>query len=348
MIDFQVSFEIENSLKGEKKMTSVDLRTETSRYKSYGRVYPNEKGLNIDFAGRGIELEVECEGDIFIRYTCEVSVYFQIFVDKEAVLRPPTEVGEGLSLKIAEGLCRGEHNIRIIRDSDAGKIGEAMAISEVSFVGDKSTLRAPADKDYLIEFVGDSITAGKFTEMQYVEGEAIHKATNSYAYLTAEELDCDFSIVARGGCGFFRISTCPKTMTQLYPYYNGFVKEPLGFKPKRRANLVVLALGTNDSSENVKESIERGLTSFTGMEEALSDLIGKARKMHGENVRIVLLHGMMSSAWRTEIEKVAKEQGVYFLNVTKNSEGGRDHPSAEGHRVIASELCEYIKKTILV
>ena len=123
--------------------------------------------------------------------------------------------------------------------------------------------------------------------------------------------------------------------------------EPREFHTERRADVAVIALGTNDSEVNVRESVEAGRVAFGCFEDALSDQIDKIRKMHGNDVRIVLMQGMMTSAWAEETERVAREKGAHFLKVTKNRDGGRKHPSAEGHKVIANELTEFIRAEVL-
>ena len=111
--------------------------------------------------------------------------------------------------------------------------------------------------------------------------------------------------------------------------------------------MVILALGTNDSKSNVEESYQNGTVPFATFEEALTDQIKLIRQMHGSDVKIVLLHNMMSSSWATEIRGVSEKEGTYFLSVTQNKAGGRNHPSAEGHKTIAAELTAFLQNTVL-
>ena len=338
---------METTLEEDSK-TKIDLTSESVSYKTFGRTYVNEKGLNIDFAGSGLEFDVECEGDIILHYNAALVTYFQIYVDGDEYIRFETEVGNNLSATIVEALPEGVHTIRIIRDTDINKNADVMAFSAIAFDGAAESFCATAEKDLFIEFVGDSITAGKYTETQYeITEEAIHKATNSYAYQLAELMDADFSIVARGGCGFFRVSTCPKTMNQLYPYVNGFAKEPVKYVPERKADVVILALGTNDSADNVTESYNKGTVPFATFEEALTDQIRLIREMHGNDVKIVLMYNMMSSNWANEMKAVAQKEGAYTIKVTKNKDGGKTHPSTAGHKVFAKELMEFLEDNVL-
>ena len=326
----------------------LDFAAQTEFYKTYGRTYVNENGLNVDFPGNGFEFEVQCSGDVTMHCRADANTYFQVFVDGEEGLRVKTGRGKNLDITIATGLDAGTHNIRVIRDTDIDLNGNITGITGIGYVGKADTLKRPADKDLLIEFVGDSITAGKRTVFLFDDNEVMDKATNSFAYLTAEALDADFSVIARGGCGFFRFDACPKTINQIYQYYNIFSRENTEkYTPTRKADVVVLAIGANDSADRVKFAYEKGIVPFATFEEALKDQIGLIRQMHGEDVKIVLLYNMNNSSWEEEFQKVAQEEDTYILKATKNQDGINKHPSTEGHKVIADELTAYLQETVL-
>ncbi len=329
-------------------MTRIDLTEDSALYKTTGRGYTDENGLHLTFAGDALEFTLTCSGTLSMTYSADADLYFQIYMDGGEYSRLFAEKGKNKTLVIAEELEEYEYTFRILRDSDATPKAPLTAISAIYFEGDKESVSPTEENDLLIEFVGDSITAGKYTETQYaIEDLAIHKATNSYAYLTAENLGADYSIVARGGCGFFRVSTCPKTMNQLYPYYNGFAEDPVPYTATRKADIVVVALGTNDSAANVTESYESGTVPFATFEDALKDQIRLIRQMHGEDVKIILMYNMMSSNWSEEMKNVAASENTHILKVTKNKDGGKTHPSVAGHKTIARELTEYIQKNLL-
>lgn len=343
----QLAYNFMNAMPADYVQTTVNMQKEQNLFKTFSRVFYNDNGLNMDWAGTAFEFEAECGGDISLKYNADQTPYLQVYVDGQLGLRVHTSSGTGNTIKIAENLTPGKHVIRVVRDTDITKKGELFAVSDVIFTGKKETLKATADKSLLIEFVGDSITAGKYTEMQHESGDAIHKVTNSYAYKTAEALDADFSILARGGCGYFRVSTCPKTMNQLYPYYNGFAEKPMEYKPARQADVVVIAMGTNDGSTNVKESYENGTVPFATMEEAMTDLVKQVRAMHGKDVKIVLLYGMMATSWIGENKRVAEAEGLFRKQVSTDNSGGNNHPSTEGHQKNADQLVKYLQKDVL-
>lgn len=164
-----------------------------------------------------------------------------------------------------------------------------------------------------------------------------------------QNLNADYSMLAKGGCGYFKIkeTACPKPMNQIYPYYNGLLNVPVPYVPSRKADIVVLAPGTNDQEQMVEDNYKKGLIPFATYEEALADQLQLIREMHGENVPIILMGGMMIDRWETELRTAAQADNVYFIKVTKNRAGAANHPSAEGHKVFAAELTKFIQDNIL-
>jgi len=346
--DPQKNTEEKITMETKENPTKIILKEDTALYKATGRSYTDENGLHLTFAGDAVEFTLTCSGTLSMTYSADADLYFQIYMDGGEYNRLFAEKGKNKTLVLAEDLEEYEYTFRIVRDSDATPKAPLTAISAILFEGDKASVSPTEKNDLLIEFVGDSITAGKYTETQYdIDDLAIHKATNSYAYLTAENLGADYSIVARGGCGFFRVSTCPKTMNQLYPYYNGFAENPVSYTPQRKADIVVVALGTNDSKDNVTESYNNGTVPFASFEAALKDQLRLIREMHGSDVEIIIMYNMMSSNWSEEMKSVAASENTHILKVTKNKDGGKTHPSVAGHKTIAKELTKYIEENIL-
>lgn len=332
----------------ETKETKIILAEDTELYKTVGRGFVDENGLHLPFAGDALEFRVTCSGTLSMTYSADDDLYFQIYMDGGEYNRLLAKKGKNMTLVLAEDLEEYEYTFRIQRDSDAMPKAPVTTVSAISFTGDKESVSPTEENEILIEFVGDSITAGKYTETQYeIDDLAIHKPTNSYAYLTAEALGADYSIVARGGCGFFRVATCPKTMNQLYPYYNGFMENPVPYTATRKADIVVIALGTNDSETNVTESFSNGTVPFSNFKDALKDQIRLVREMHGSDVEIIIMYNMMSSGWAEEFKAVAAEENTHILKVTRNKDGGKSHPSKAGHKTIAKELTKYIEDNIL-
>ncbi|MBQ7566705.1 MAG: hypothetical protein IJT18_06260 [Oscillospiraceae bacterium] len=325
----------------EYKLFKLDL-TDDTQYKTYGRAYMVEHGVNLLWPDDGIEFTAMCEGSVELSYLAGENVYFRSFVDGVEVARP-VATSAGTSVTVATGLSRGEHTIRLVRDTDISKSNLQFVLRAVNLTGVQSSVTKPANKSLLIEYVGDSITAGKYTLPDLGE-PGQHAATLSYAYLTSQALDADWVVTARGGIGLCRTTTngggsCPKTMAQCYDYVNPFAADAnlIEYGFERKADVVIMALGTNDSTSKIPED------EFL---EATRTIIDMIRARNGSDVKIVVLANMMSSSRNAHLQSVATEKGTYYLKVTLDNSGGNNHPSVSGHETIARELTAYLR-TIL-
>ena len=133
--------------------------------------------------------------------------------------------------------------------------------AETTDAGARMTATEPKAK--LIEFVGDSITCGY--GVNGVLGDLFstqnEDATKAYAFLAARELGCDYSMVAMSGHGVisgYTEGNVPLTSQLVMPYYETLGRcytEDEAFSPqktawdfRRTADILVVNLGTNDSS----------------------------------------------------------------------------------------------------
>jgi len=125
---------------------------------------------------------------------------------------------------------------------------------------------------YKIEFIGDSITCGYGIDDEnelHPFSTATEDVTKSYAYLTAQELQADYSMVAYSGYGIISGYTenDQKLTTHLVPDYYEKVGKSEGefdgtLKPQAESwdfnkfvpDLIVINLGTNDDSYTKDEA----------------------------------------------------------------------------------------------
>ena len=318
------------------------------KVKTYGRSFYTEEGLRCDWAASGIEFTVDCEGDIKANYDATIPGYFQIYVDGEATSRPEIKEKKDVVLTVAEGLPAGEHTIRMVREYDIDTAGGVFLLKSLEYTGFADTLRPAEDKDLYIEFIGDSITSGLgcLDGRQYTTRfDSVHSATHAYSYLTAQALDADWSMVSRGGIGIFKGTTVGnKTVFDMYPSYNCWYPNAPEYTFERKADIVVMALATNDHS-----SVNTGAEFRAGFKQ-LMDLI---REKHGQDVQIVCVWGMMTTTWGNQLTIAAEECGVHCIRVTQNNNGGSykaggtGHPHADGHAIVAQELTTYIQEKVL-
>ena len=283
-------------------------------YKALGRTQMLDGSLVADWSAAGIEFEATCIGDVSIKATSTGIVRFAVVVDGKEYKDVKIENGKNV---IATGLTYGKHRFKIMN--------QAGYYLPVSFDGVElcgTFEQVPEDRELLIEFIGDSITHGSgLGSADYSQG--IQDGTLTYAYVAAQELGVDYTIMANGGMGVlwgtdYDTTNVNRSMKK-YPYLNDTSRGDILYDGyERKADLVVIGLSTNDNyrfelqykadreaykAENPDATwteVDAHSKEFTAakMEELgaeLELLIKEIEKNHGEAVPIILARGMMEA-----------------------------------------------------
>ena len=224
---------------------------------------------------------------------------------------------------------------------------------------------AEESRAHLIEFIGDSITCGYGVEGR-LNADSFRTATENvmkaYAYLTAEKLHADYSMVCYSGHGIISGYTANGTAVtnQLVPRYYGETGHCTAVLEGRRRiqddlwdfavqpDLVVINLGTNDSS-------------FTGTDPDRQQKFTAAYTAFLKTVReknpaaqILCTLGIMGQTLCDAVEQAVSdyrdETGDPKIETMRFAEqSGADgyavdwHPSAETHRKAAESLSAFIQ-----
>ncbi len=320
--------------------------------KTQGRTALVDDTLMLDWSVSGIEFEAKCSGTVSATFNAKSisdasnlgGVYFTIVVDGVEKARDyfrMSQRGE-ITVKLAEDLPEGKHTFAIYRQTehDAGEVG----ISSLSMKG--SLLAKPADKEMYIEFIGDSISAGfgnlSNNPNQSDAGKPLYQdGTKAYTFLTAKALDADFSNVCWSGIGC-KYGYGSITMQEVYPLqrykYDNNTKYDFA---AREPDVVVLALGTNDNSNQSNAALRK-----EGMEEMLTLVREK-----NPNAKIVWIYNMMTGGVNDQVQDIVREfggaeKGYYCVRLTTSTSGGGWHPSLEGQQKFADELADFITKNL--
>ena len=313
----------------------------------FGRSFDSLDGVSADWSGGGIEFRAVCEGEVRIELTARSACRFFIVADGEN--RREISLAKGRKgYVIASELENGEHFFRFIKSSMVEEESEPLAvtINAIELCGE---IVACAPRARFIEFVGDSITCGVGTSSPTVF--APH-AELSYGYLVANKLDADYSLVSISGIGLSRSVDRHKglNMRQAYSYTNYYINDTEKYTPERKADLVVVNLNTNDKGRFGENEKAEFLSD-------VSDLLSQIKAVHGEDIKILWVFGMMTDfsedfcdEWTAEyLDSLGGEAaGYYYTVVTKDNRGSADHPIAEAHEKVSCEIVRYIKEKSLI
>ena len=333
---------------------TVDLAAEASCVKLLGRTTVEDYGIEPHSTGAGIAFYAECSGDITLAMTGAPSkfesLYVAVFVDD--VLQRVEFTGQigrrhTEELVIARDLPQGKHKIEIVRETEEN-YGRYIWTS-ISLNG---TITPVENAPLLIEFVGDSITAGYASYPQTEENESLSvehpvfmAGVKSYAYLTAQALNADFQSVCASGYGVVRgYNSDGVTLPMMYDYagyYHNKGKSGI-WAFERPADIVVIHLGANDSDRGTTlEEMATGAKTF--MESVRS---------RNPDAAIVWVTGETYRKFEQQLEQAVQElggaeKGFYYTVLPEGTSGGAGHPNLEEHAVTADALVQFLKENVL-
>lgn len=261
--------------------------------------------INCDAAGSGVELNIKLEGnEMTFVVSASATCRFRAYVDgnewKNADGSVYFTVGtEDTSITLG-GLTEGEHNIRLIKVTDA--ITAQAQIKSLTYAGTIKT--EPTDKSLYIEFVGDAFTGGSGRDSD---------VAMLYSYKTAIAMNADYSIHAFDGHGLLAgerkvIDNYGKTS----PTRDATASYDFG----RKADMVVVNIGAVDIEGDV---------SAEDFASAYNDLLVSIRRENGADCKIYCLYGVGGDKYNDAIKQSCQSlggdtAGYYTLDITGMSQ----------------------------
>lgn len=338
----------------------------TEKYTKFiGRNYVNDgitwlvhSGSAVEFKVSGKSAQIELAGDDSINSEEKYRPRFAVIVDDEIILDDLMSE-KSRTVELFSGTVNRNAVVKVIHLSEANN--GAIGVKKITVNSESSTPVSPTpEKDLRIEFIGDSITCA-----YGVEGENAYENfktstenfMKSYAYLTAQKLNAEYSSVSYSGFGIISgySSDGNKNTDSLVPpiyenigKYNGYDK-PWNFESKPN-DVVVINLGTNDSSYTGTD--EDKLTDY---QNEYTKFLAVIRKNNPDAYIICTLGTMGGEDLYPYIENAVKEYSAEsgdkkvscYKSAVQNSQAdgiGSDwHPSAVTQQksayVLADKIC---------
>ncbi len=335
------------------KIYDLSTKEDTAKIKINGRSAIGESGINCDSSVSGIEFNAYVEGELKLTLNVSQSTnlnekiknecYFTLYIDGvRSETRFKADAGDN-TLTLASFETGAVHNIKLVKQTGAhGALCTLKSLEFTGYFGEK-----PADKELLVEFIGDSITVGYenlCTGSDPNRGQPIMQdGTQGFAYLTAEKLDADISSICVSGMGIAK--GYRQFLADEFFDATSYYRDPSeSYKATRKPDVVVINLGTNDQNKSADDS---------ELIKKVASLINAVRTKYGKSVPIVWVHGMMGAGKWTMISMVLENQfkgesgKIYSLELPQNNDGGGGHPGLAAHKSASEALSEFIKTKIL-
>lgn len=316
--------------------TRYKLTADTEGVKVLGvRNLPSENSLHMDWTCSGAEFTVDLEGEtVLFNFTVSADCYFRVWIDGEKYVQNGSEyltVNKNTGLLLLNGLATGKHTIRIMKVTDY-----TLALAEltsVTFAGRILTDTDTADKELYVEFVGDSTACGWGTVGEQGGAYTDQDGSLAYPYLLAEALDADYSITALSDQGLL----CGDPgVSSGYLYASPMKDSANEYDFERKADIVVINIGTSDYSKNVGEAEFKA---------AYLSFLRTVREKNGDGCKILCLYNAVNDTYANAILAAVETFGgaqmgafAYKLDRAENNA----YPNISEHAAYAEALEAFI------
>lgn len=322
-------------------------------------------GTGAEFTFTGTKCSVTVQGDSGStggESNADNQARVAVYVNGERVIDDMVDNAEEV-YNVFESDVEKEVTVSVVKLSESAN--STIGIKEIKATG--TAIKPTADKDMLIEFIGDSITCGYGVDdpdKSHHFSTKTEDVTKAYGYLTAKSLNADYSMVSFSGYGIISgySGDGKKVASQIVPP----LYDKLGtswttngtFSPsyeewdfsKRQPDVVVINLGTNDDSytkddETLQEEYSAAYTEFI-----------KQVREKNPNAKILCVFGVMGdrlySYVHNAVESYAEETGdgdnIFELKLDPQSPrdgyGADWHPSETTHQKVADKVAEKIRE----
>jgi hypothetical protein len=281
--------------------------------------------------------------------------YFNVVIDGDSV-RYFRVTSEKRYYQLAKDLAPGVHTVQLVKRTEWDRGSTWFYGLEV----EGSLATTPPAKKRIMEFFGDSITAGYAIDDTTGSDSPDSTNTNNYytyASLAARQLNADLYCTVKSGIGV-TISWFPLIMSEMYDRLNPADSHSHWDFKKVTPQVVVINLFQNDSWLTKKPDhpsfqmrFGKKLPDDKIFVNAYKDLIQKIRTAYPDAYIICALGNMdavkESAPWRGYILTAVKHlnDGKVLTHFFPYS-GKPGHPDRERNRIMASSLVKFIDQNV--
>lgn len=344
------------------QVTSDNVKIIGRTYDHQGKQWLALSGSGVEFVFNGKKAQITIEGDNIAgsgvnEARIAMDVNGQRVVDELVTEKMKTYT-------VYENSENQDVTIRITKLSEAAMSTVGIASIQVDAEGG---IRPTPEQARKIEFIGDSITCGYGIDTDHAESPfttSTENASKSFAYLTAQQLGAEYSMVSYSGYGIISGYTDndKKLLTHILPeYYDKVAKSEGRFEGSINPlsipwdfnrfvpELIVINLGTNDDSYT-KDHPERQANYREQYTEFLKQVRGSNKQ-----AKILCVLGIMGDRLFPLVEQAVaaytSETGDHNIATMKfdvqqasNGYGADWHPSYITHVNAADKLTAYIRE----
>ncbi len=323
-------------------------RTHYNATTKVNMIYHSASGFEVKFKGTSLTASLIATHTNSSGH--EPYVYVIIDDDFENAVRTPI-TQPSLDFVLAEDLEYGEHKVTLYKSTES--IDSHLGLKKI--ITDGKFLAEVTYKDRKIEVIAASSSTGygNLGSSSQAKTTANSDAMQAYAFLTAQALNAEISIISASGwgCKFSRwTSPMDKNMFDAYKKID-FSSDIDWYPTSDHPDVVIMNLGTNDNSY-IKYITNIQSERDALMEEFIEYYVEFINYIHSiyPNAHIMILYGLMNEkdifdATLEIYERAsANIETISVFKQTSDQAGSSSHPTAASHRTIAQNIVEEIKR----
>ena len=271
-------------------------------------------GSGAEFQFTGTKAVITLQGDSSAYAGSGNQARVAVFVNGECVSDVMMDEKEK-SLTVWESEKRKDCVITVVKLSESPN--STVGIKSIEVESEAGISPTP-QKEYYIEFIGDSITCGYGVEDENKDhhfSTSTENAMKTYAYKTAQALDADYSLVSFSGYGVISgysgdgqkhgeqaVSKYYEKLGFSYGNYLGQIPHDTEWDfAKRQPDLIVINLGTNDESYTGADETRRA--------EFIAGYVDFLKQVRGKNPEAMIFCtvGIMGDGLYASIQKAVEQ-----------------------------------------
>ena len=326
-------------------------------YEQDGVTWLAQSGSAVEFEVTGTRVQIQILGDENVHNEEDLLPRFAVLIDGEVAvddtLGEESRIVEVLS---GDAPTTAVVTVMLLSESVRGAVGVGDITVDTNQAG---PVRPTAAADLSIEFIGDSITCGYAVETLSVSDPFTTTTENfmkTYAYLAAQELGADYSVVGYSGHGIVSGWTGDGTrndgmlLPPLYELVSRDSNQPWDFGA-HSYDVVVVNLGTNDLTYAGED--EGRLQEFS---RAYADFLSQVRACNPDSYIICTLGTMDTQELYPWLEQAVESYQAssgdtritcYLsepIDVEHDGVGTNGHPNATSQQKAADALVDVIRQ----
>ena len=309
-----------------------------------GRVYETNdtqwfnwsaSGFKVQFQGSGIKAQIASNAPNETNYA-----YLKVYVDgvereQDILLDEKLQ-----TITLAEDLDPNEtHTVEVRKRNSPRSSTAGLVHLELT---DGTKLARPAEKERLIEFVGDSLTVGYSAAITDTAGTtawstATEDGTKTYSKQVADALNAEYMVTAISGRGVVMNnggSTKEPVLPYIYPKLDYYNDPDTNYDFSLQPDVIVINLGTNDATN---ADLDIGV-----FQTGVVDFINLVRQKN-PNAKIIWAYGLRSDNRTADVDAAIQaavaqvnadgDSNVHYLalDLVPSTQTDLNHPLAEGY-----------------